>query len=166
MFGSSGPDPAEAQELLEAYEPIISVPFRAGHTWYRVFGLLRVRQRSLLIEFQTLENILGLVKSRIRHIEIPISEMASAAFEPHFFRGGELILRALSLKTFQKFPGSLQGVCHLRVARRDRALAEDLVVQLQLRMAEVQLERMEGPIQRLELSPPAFGSPSDPPLLP
>jgi hypothetical protein len=135
------------------------VPFERTFLLYRVCGLLRVEAQGLCLEFQTLENLLGVMRSRVRQVQIRWCDLSSFTLVLHRLRGAEIQIQTRHLKALKGLPGSLQGRYHCFVRRRDRALAEELVLQVELALSAERLRQLntpaaspaEGPLPQLLL---------------
>ena len=77
----------------------------------------------------------GAIKSRVKQVRIPLSELAhvrlhQSAFARWFRLGGNLIVQANGLDFFKDTPGASQGRLSLHVANRDMPEAQQLVSDL------------------------------------
>lgn len=124
---------------------LLILPFHVNHTLYRVYGLLRLEPGQLVLEFQSVENILGLIRGRIRTVRLPLRNLDAIQLEKGFWGGRNLSLRTRSLESLRKFPGAYQGLCSLHIRRADSLLAENLVSLVDLRLAEGRFEDLNPP---------------------
>jgi len=92
-------------------------------------GIAKATPLELTLEFTVKETILSLVKSGVKELRIPRSEIASINLKPGLFRD-KIVVRVKSLSLLQKLPGCDSCELTLRVARRDRDQAGDLVLLL------------------------------------
>ena len=120
------------------------LPFQVNHTWYKVYGLLRLEEKILFIELETVENILGLFHSKVRTIALQFDEIATVRIEKKWHGNRALLLRTFSLKMFKHFPGSKQGEVILRIGSKDKAALDEFVVQLGLKISERKLHRLQN----------------------
>lgn len=132
----------------------LTVPFHVSHTLYRVHGLLRLEFDQLVLEFQSVENVLGLIRGPIRTLTLRFAEIDDIHLEKGFWGGRHLIVRTRHLKTLNKFPGSYQGSCVLQIRRGNTFLAEQIASQLALKLAEAQLDALNNP-DAYQALPPA-----------
>jgi len=124
---------------------LLALPFHVHHTFYRVYGLLRLEHDHLALEFQSRENVLGLIRGPIRNITVPLDEIADLTLGKGLWGGRNLRLRTFRLQVLRKFPGALQGCCQLSIRRVDASLAEQLVNTVELQRAERHLRWLENP---------------------
>ncbi len=124
---------------------LISLPFYVSQVLYRVYGLLRLESGRLVIEYQTVENIVGMVRGPLRSVSIPLREIASVDLNKASFGGRQLDLRLLYLHSLRKFPGVYDGVCQLRIRRNNVLLAQEFVNRLELLLSEEALRQLENP---------------------
>lgn len=129
---------------FQDYDTLI-VPFERSFMLYRVAGLIRAESQGLTIEFQTVENILGLVRSRARSLFVPYRDLVELRLLPHRLRAAELQIQTRNLQALRKLPGSLQGRYLCRIRRRDLFQAEMLVSQIELGLAQDRIQRLENP---------------------
>lgn len=107
-----------------------------------VQGMLSLRDQELILEFQTQDTVLGILKSSVREKRIPLKELQSAQFKRKFTRG-KLMLRALKMTTLADIPGSAQGEVTFVIDRKDRERAEQLACDIELALAELQLKALD-----------------------
>lgn len=139
--------------MVHLHAEQLVLPFHVGHTLYRVYGLIRCAPEQLTLEFQTVENVLGLVRGRIRQIQIPWQELSEISLQPRRWGGANLRLSTLQLQTLRKFPGALQGTCRLQIRRADLALAEQWFHLLELHQAQWQLQQFDKPQPESPVTP-------------
>lgn len=126
---------------MESEIPIL--PFRVHRLWYRVYGLLRLEPEHLYIELQTIENITGVLRSRIRTLAISLTDITAINLEKGWRGSATLHIRTSSLKILKRFPGSHSGECQLYIRRRDWLLAEAMCHQIELHQTEQRLKQLE-----------------------
>lgn len=107
-----------------------------------VKGMLTLRENELLLEFQTQDTVLGILKSTVREKRIPLAELQSVQFRRRFTRG-RLSIRALKMGTLADIPGSTQGEVTFIIDRKDRERAEQLASDIELALAELQLKALD-----------------------
>jgi hypothetical protein len=112
-------------------------------------GMARLDGDVLHFEYQTRDDIFGIMKSDLKDLQIPLGELTEASLELGWFKS-EIVLRANSMKAFDGFPGHEAGEIRLRLARKDRPRAQSLVSSLRLRLSELALARLRPGGDRLE----------------
>jgi hypothetical protein len=105
-------------------------------------GMARIDGDALLLEFRTRDAILGVVRSDLQEIVIPLSDLASAEYKKGFF-GAKLILRGRKLKVLDPVPGSKAGEVGLGIARKYRETAEEFALALAIRITEHGIRRLD-----------------------
>jgi hypothetical protein len=96
-------------------------------------GLIRLDGKDLCLEFQVKDSIVGVLKSDVKQVRIPIRELSAVRLERSWFGlVTRLAIQANRLEPVQEIPGINQGRLVLGVARRDRPAAERLVAELAL----------------------------------
>jgi hypothetical protein len=105
-------------------------------------GILRASQDGLILEFQVKDSLLGLLASDVKEVVVPIEEIASLELRKGWIRT-RIIIRATSLKTLSDVTGNQGAEITLSVSRKHRALAEDLVSMLSLRLCARDLKKLQ-----------------------
>ena len=96
-------------------------------------GLVRLDGKDLCLEFQVKDSIVGVLKSEVKQVRIPLRELSEVRLERGWFGWStKLLIQADSLAPVQDVPGMAQGRLLLGIARRDRPAAERLVAELAL----------------------------------
>ena len=101
-------------------------------------GIATATTAGLTLEFQVKDALVGMIKSEIRKVAIPISELHSITLKQSWFRN-RLLIKVRSMTTLAGVPGSDTGQVELRVARTDAATAQALVSILMLSLSEKKL---------------------------
>ena len=130
-----------------------SLPFSISDVYEglaEVEGTARCEDDVLILEFQTHDSLVGLLKSKVKTIHLPLHALAAIHFQQQLFTAC-VTLRVHSMSLVQDIPGSCQGEVRLHVARKHRKVAHAFVIELGLRRAEQQLRRLdEEAMQQLE----------------
>ncbi len=91
-------------------------------------GLLKNEHKSLLLEFQTRDSVAGILKSDVKRVQIPLTDLASVRLTRGWlgmnWLGVKLIIQTSNLETLQEVPGMSQGRIELSIARKDIEDAE------------------------------------------
>jgi len=101
-------------------------------------GIATATTNGLTLEFQVKDALVGMIKSEVRKIAIPISELHSVALKQSWFRN-RLFIKVRNMTTLADVPGSNTGQVELRVSHRDKAPAQALVSILMLSLSERKL---------------------------
>jgi hypothetical protein len=133
------------------------VGMTATDTAHRVEGLLRLVGSSLTIEWsQTTEvtevgwNVETTRETRPPElVRLPLADLAEVELRDRWWRPC-LELRATAISALAPIPGAVGGRLVLNLARRDRAIAMELVANIRLALADLALEAAENP----QLLPP------------
>lgn len=105
-------------------------------------GMLTLEADQLVIEFQTRDAILGLLKSDIKEVVLDLNDLVEVTLEEKLFRT-RLHLKARRMGMLGEIPGVERGELCLQIARKDRAAAGALSDAAQLRIAELRLKRLD-----------------------
>jgi hypothetical protein len=91
-------------------------------------GLLRDDGESLVVEHQTQDGIVGIVKTEVQELRIPLKEIGSIALEETWFGwSSKLVIQLTSMKHLASIPGMKHGRLILPIARSERPAAAALV---------------------------------------
>lgn len=120
-------------------------------------GLVQINGTHLIVEFQTSDGLLGVIKSQPKRLEIPISAIASIRYLQGFmwlFPRIEIELSDFAL--LSQFPVKSAGAIQLGVRFTNRARARALAATLANARVRVLHDAIDASInaQTLPLSPP------------
>lgn len=129
----------------------ISLPFSIANV-YQGFaeanGIAKASEAGLLLEFQVKDGLMGVLKSRIKEVQIPINEIFSVELQVIWFVT-RLIIRTKSMAILSDVPGNKAGQIALWIARKDREVARELVSVLRLTMTQKELDSLNQEIGQL-----------------
>lgn len=123
-----------------------SVPFEipdVNHGFVEVKGLLHFKNDKLILEFDQKDSFAGILKSGVKAVEVPFSEVDSLRIYRKWFRTTVEIL-GKSMKIFEEIPGSNQGRVLLKIKRKDRELAENAISSARVRLSEYKLDELDS----------------------
>ena len=89
-------------------------------------GLISLEGDNLILEYQTMDAFLGLLKSSIKVVEIPIQDLSNIRLEQRLWNA-ELVLQGKNMRVFKNAPGSSAGKLRLRINRPSARAAAGLV---------------------------------------
>jgi hypothetical protein len=94
-------------------------------------GLLHNEGTHLCLEFQVKDGILGVLKSEVRELRIPIENVASVTLTKGWLGmkwfGVKIVIQADRMEAFHEVPGASQGRIELSISRKNHEVAEDFV---------------------------------------
>lgn len=90
-------------------------------------GMLRGDGACLVLEFQVQDNIFGWLRSSPKTVRLPLDQLESIELRKSWFSASNLVVQAKNLSAVAPIPGSRQGRIELRIAKKDRAIAEQFV---------------------------------------
>lgn len=105
-------------------------------------GLLILKSDKIIFEFQTTDNFVGLIKSNINNVELTISKIESVEGKFGLF-SSRVSVRAYSMSFLKDIPGSKQGEIVLKIKKRDREKAKELVQQIKFMIANYRLDTLD-----------------------
>jgi hypothetical protein len=99
--------------------------FAKGH------GLIHDEGDCLCLEYQVEDQVIGLVKSGIKQVRIPLADLASVSLERRWFGlSTYLVIQVTRMQAVKDVPGMEQGRLVLGIARKDREAAAKFVAEL------------------------------------
>ncbi len=96
-------------------------------------GLLRDDGGDLVLEYQSQDAVVGILKSGVRQARIPRDLIAFVTIEKGWFGlGTKVVIQTTSMQPVADVPGMDRGRLVLGIASKDRPAAEQLVADLGL----------------------------------
>jgi hypothetical protein len=102
-------------------------------------GLLISNEDVITIQFQTVDAILGVVKSGLTEVKLPLANIVELSYKKSLF-GNKLILKVDNLRLIEKLPECNNEVV-LSIARKDIDDAIDFVRAIKLDMSEKEYQQ-------------------------
>jgi hypothetical protein len=119
-----------------------SVPFSIADVYGGLAdcqGIVSATESCLVLEFETRDSVFGVLKSGVKSVEIPFSELESVTYEKRLFSALiRICVRRLS--TVADIPGLSNGEIKLKVARKNRSKAKLFASSVNLHAIELSLE--------------------------
>ena len=131
-----------------------SVPFSIGNVFGGLGvakGVLRNEADDLVLEFQLKDGVLGLLKSDVKTVRLPIGSIEEVSLhrmwsDPlHLLGRGSwhLRIRAMHLHSVADIPGQDEDGFRLTVSRQYRMAAQVLISEVELEVLETRLREIE-----------------------
>lgn len=92
-------------------------------------GLIHDEGTHLCLEFEVKDALAGILKSGVKHVRIPTSDIVSVNISQGWVNT-TLVIQTAKLESVQDVPGMNQGRIVLKIARKDREAAEQFVAAL------------------------------------
>ena len=128
-------------------------PWHTRIVSHRIHGLVRVEDMRLVLEWSGTAEVIETkgtgtrVKEEtlpVRTVSLPVIRVARLVLEGRWWRW-RVVLRATDLAAIAEVPGARDGALILWIARRDRALAAELITNLEIQQADAALAAAEEP---------------------
>ena len=122
------------------------IPFkgpRAYKGYAKTEGMAHFGNNSLVLEFQTKDKFLGIIKSGLKTLSIDYGELTRISAR-RGLSSVKLTLISGSLRTFSSVPGVKGSVLVLKIPRRCRDDIELLASEVNLRITENEIRRLEA----------------------
>jgi hypothetical protein len=113
------------------------------------YGLLGLQEGCLVLEYESKDAFIGAYSSGVEELQIFPDDVSSLTFKKGLFKA-KLTILARSMKFFEKVPGSKHGTITLRIKRKHRADAAELVMFLQHRLNELATAESSTPAPILD----------------
>ncbi|HEY3862710.1 MAG TPA: hypothetical protein VGO59_12565 [Verrucomicrobiae bacterium] len=113
-----------------------TVPFELDNAfWFaETEGILSADEAGLNLEFRTSDSVIGIIKSDVRQVTLPMDSIAAVIFKKGIFES-RIIIRVSQMRAAADIPGFQQGELALSISRKHRPAAEELVASIQQGMA-------------------------------
>ena len=124
---------------------INSLPFKitnAAHGFGEAAGILRLEDDTLLVEFRIQDNMVGILKSEIKVVEVHFEDLEEVSFTKGIF-GHSLKIRIPWMALSDQIPSEKPGEWTFRIVRKDAEIALDFVSSIRLVKADEQLRNAE-----------------------
>lgn len=113
-------------------EMTAGIPFHFGSSemgFMRSSGMVSFEGGTLMIDYQKVDTVVGLIKSGINKLRIPESDIKSAKYVRRFW-GSRIELEGCNLQTFNNVPSAKGVLLILRFCRRNSESARQLAYEL------------------------------------
>jgi hypothetical protein len=115
-------------------------------------GIATATAEGLRLEFEVKDGFVGVLKSGVCNVDISMRELYAVNLKQGWFLT-KLFIRTRSMSTLQNIPGANGAELELRIARKDRRAAQNLVSMLTLSLSELQLRTLSSLPERQSLTP-------------
>lgn len=122
-----------------------SVPFKIpdiNHGFQVAEGLLKLTENGIELEFEIKDAILGVINSGVKTVTLDYEELKDIRFKKGWF-SAKVFLEGNSMRVFEKLPRSEQAVCVLKIKRKDREDARNIVSRAKVYLSEQKLSRLD-----------------------
>jgi len=89
-------------------------------------GIASIEGEKLMLEYQTMDAFLGLLKSSIKVVEIPVQDLSNIRLEQRLWNA-DLVLQGKNIRVLKNAPSSSAGKLRLRINRQSARAASELV---------------------------------------
>ncbi len=98
-------------------------------------GLVNLEGDKVVVEYQTLDSMMGFLKTRVKYVEIDIENLTGARLEQKLWTV-DLVLNGKNMRTFKNAPGSGGGRLRLKINRQSRKAAESLAQEIRAKLTQ------------------------------
>lgn len=120
-----------------------SIPFDIPGDFTNSSGILSLVDQELRIEFQTKDGFVGLVKSDVKKIVIPLTDIMDIRFKKSWFGGGKILPQVGSMDLLKDVPDHESGIIRLHVKKQSKESAMNLVAEVTYVAAENSLKSIK-----------------------
>jgi len=89
-------------------------------------GMIRLEDDKLILEYQTIDALLGLIKSEVKTLEIPLANLSSGRIEQKLW-SADLILQGKTMRVLSSVPGASRGQLRVKLNRHSVGAAKALI---------------------------------------
>lgn len=120
--------------------PTITLPFAIPHV-YQGFatatGVAILNPDYLILEFEVKDSFLGVLRSGVRVVQIPLNEVVDIELKPYLF-STQIQIQTKSLQPLQDIPEKDAGEIILNITKRYRDIAHQFIAMLKVRLFEIE----------------------------
>ena len=130
----------------------ITIPFsipEVNSGFQMATGLLSMDEEYLVFEFQVQDNVIGLFKSDVKLVKVPLADIISIEYKKKLL-SRNLLIRASSMIAVQDIPEAKSGEIKLKIHKKNAEAAAQLASSAMLRISEERLSRLDDGYDRLE----------------
>ncbi len=98
-------------------------------------GILSADETDLKLEFRTSDAVVGLIKSEVREVKLPLDRIEEITYQKQWWSGCALIIRVNEMRAASDLPGFKQGEVELSIDSKHCEAAAQFVSSLQLAVA-------------------------------
>ena len=129
---------------------MLTVPVRLGERFEGLAhceGLLKLSSEALVLQFQTTDTILGVLKSKVQRFEMAFEELEYISYRKTI-TGAVLELRLSDMELLSQVANAQDGLIRLKVTRRNRMDAKEVQAICSLAIADSRLELIEEVLEK------------------
>jgi hypothetical protein len=130
--------------MMQPFEK--TLPFKtdgAYHGFAEVSGMMHIDRDDLELEFEVKDSFFGALKSGPKKLEIDYADLSKLTYVRTLFKS-RLEIKVKSLRILSRFPAAKDGLISLKISRKLKEETEDIVTYVNLRIAEIGLEKLGG----------------------
>jgi|AntRauTorckE6833_2_1112554.scaffolds.fasta_scaffold101680_1 hypothetical protein len=105
-------------------------------------GVVKTSTNGLILEFQTVDAIVGLIKSDVKQLQLPYDSIRAISFKKGLF-SSKLTISCSSMKELEDVDFAEQATLTLKIKRKDRSVGKDIVGNMHLELSEHRLKKLE-----------------------
>lgn len=121
------------------------IPFRIKNLNYGLAearGLLHIGEEELILELESQDTVIGLIKSDLKEITIPFDDIEEINYKSGWI-GAKIKIVGKSMKVMNDLPGADHGTATLHIRRKDKETAERVLSKARLELSEFKLKQLE-----------------------
>lgn len=123
-----------------------TVPFEItgiANGFKEVTGLIRLNAEGFEVEYKVKDGFIGMVESDLKTTAIPYKNLEEISFKKGWL-SSKIILEGTSMNAFNDLPGTEPGSRTLKIKRKHKEEAEQLVSRARMQLSEYKLNQIEG----------------------
>lgn len=113
-----------------------------------VEGLLRLGNHALILEFQTSDAIFGVIKSDLKSVTIPFSQIRKVEYGKKWF-STHIEIAVMTMRSLDGVPGAKAGHLKMKIRKENRSDAVQFNSTLQMLLSEYRLSESEDRLEML-----------------
>jgi hypothetical protein len=139
--------------MIEHLDPVpFTIEIEAHMGLSELQGILCSDGSNLVIEYRTVDTMIGLIKTEVKELSIPLAEILMISYERKWFGMIHRIrIRSRRQQVLAEIPDSKQGMVTFTIKRKDQKIAEAFCLEAQQLVMHNRNLRLEDELDRKEL---------------
>jgi hypothetical protein len=139
--------------MIEHFDPVpFTIEVEAHFGLSEVQGILCSDGNNLVIEYRLVDTVVGMMKSDLKEIEIPLADLWTIKYERKWFGWvNRILIRTRRQQALGEIPESAQGMVVCSIKRSDRHAAEAFCLEAGQRIMQNRNLLLEDLMDREEL---------------
>ncbi len=128
--------------MLEEYDAVPFIDDEIYGGFAQCVGNITASGNCLVIEFQTKDAVVGAIKSQVKSIQIPFSQLRTFQVTKKWYSSPKILIETKSLAGTQNYPSQTAGTLCLKISKSHIDIARQICSKVNLAIAEIKLDSL------------------------